>query len=66
MQDVATLGVINVRYCGYIAVVKVNRNNNRTGPLQQRMDIEDQPEGGANALNVNRFLPLQLLFFDCC
>ncbi|CAA7408604.1 unnamed protein product [Spirodela intermedia] len=52
-HDVTTLGVINVRYCGYVAVVTVNRNENRTGPLQQRVDIEDQPEGGANALNVN-------------
>ncbi|MQM15558.1 hypothetical protein Taro_048505 [Colocasia esculenta] len=52
-HDVATLGTINVRYCGYVAVVKVNRNENRTGSLQQRVDIEDQPEGGANALNVN-------------
>ncbi|CAA6671503.1 unnamed protein product [Spirodela intermedia] len=49
-HDVTTLGVINVRYCGYVAVVTVNRNENRTGPLQQRVDIEDQPEGDLRLL----------------
>ncbi|XP_058100419.1 protein REDUCED CHLOROPLAST COVERAGE 1 [Magnolia sinica] len=52
-HDVATLGVINVRYCGYIVVVKVDGNKeSKTGPLQS-VDINDQPEGGANALNIN-------------
>lgn len=55
------MGVINVRYCGYVAVVTVSRNESRTGPLQQRVDIEDQPEGGANALNVNRFFSIAKL-----
>ncbi|GAY45712.1 hypothetical protein CUMW_091440 [Citrus unshiu] len=52
-HDVATLGVVNVRYCGYIAVVKVQeRENKKVGPLFQSIELE-QPEGGANALNIN-------------
>lgn len=51
----ATLGVVNVRYCGYIAVVKVQgRENKKVSPLSQSIELE-QPEGGANALNINRF-----------
>ncbi|XP_078429135.1 tetratricopeptide repeat (TPR)-like superfamily protein isoform X2 [Wolffia australiana] len=52
-HDVTTLGVINVRYGGYIAVVSVIRNDSTSGSVRQRVEIEDQPEGGANALNVN-------------
>lgn len=55
MQDVATLGVVNVRYCGYVAVVKVQeRENTKVSPLFQSIELE-QHEGGANALNINRF-----------
>ncbi|KAJ4956545.1 hypothetical protein NE237_013328 [Protea cynaroides] len=51
-HDIATLGVVNVRYCGYIAVVKVdNIEISEVGPFQS-IEI-DQPEGGANALNIN-------------
>ncbi|KAJ6799447.1 protein TSS [Iris pallida] len=53
-HDVATLGVINVRYCGYIAVVKVKQYDKSNMDLPLRtVDIADQPEGGANALNIN-------------
>ncbi|KAI8023162.1 Protein TSS [Camellia lanceoleosa] len=53
-QDIATLGVVNVRYCGYIAVVKVEgRESVKTGPPLQIPELIDQPEGGANALNIN-------------
>ncbi|XP_044501218.1 protein TSS-like isoform X2 [Mangifera indica] len=52
-HDVATLGVVNVRYCGYVAIVKVDeRGNKKVGPLPQSFELE-QPEGGANALNIN-------------
>lgn len=56
MQDVTALGVVNVRYCGYIAVVKVNHHEKSKAnfPLQF-IDIKDQPEGGAHALNINRY-----------
>ncbi|KAJ0111836.1 hypothetical protein Patl1_00605 [Pistacia atlantica] len=52
-HDVATLGVVNVRYCGYVAIVKVDeRGNKNVGPPSQSVELE-QPEGGANALNIN-------------
>lgn len=44
-----------VRHCGFTAVVKVLSEENWVGkPVPQDIEIEDQPEGGANALNVNR------------
>ncbi|OMO64301.1 Tetratricopeptide-like helical [Corchorus capsularis] len=52
-HDISTLGVINVRYCGYIAIVKVQgRENEKSSPPAQSIELE-QPEGGANALNIN-------------
>ncbi|XVE94173.1 hypothetical protein REPUB_Repub01dG0259100 [Reevesia pubescens] len=54
VHDTSTLGVVVVRHCGYTAVVKVSAKVNWEGnPIPQDTDIEDQPEGGANALNVN-------------
>ncbi|GAY48522.1 hypothetical protein CUMW_112300 [Citrus unshiu] len=53
-QDTSTLGVVIIRHSGYTAVVKVSAEVNWDGhPIPQDIDIEDQPEGGANALNVN-------------
>ncbi|KAM1707770.1 hypothetical protein ACFX13_000914 [Malus domestica] len=53
-HDVNTLGVVNVRYCGYIAVVKVEgKENKKVGSPSQSIEFVDQPEGGANALNIN-------------
>ncbi|XVF80234.1 hypothetical protein PTKIN_Ptkin15bG0054500 [Pterospermum kingtungense] len=52
-HDISTLGVLNVRYCGYIAMVKVEGTKNEKGcPSSQSLELE-QPEGGANALNIN-------------
>lgn len=57
LQDTSTLGVVIIRHCGYTAVVKVLMEVNWEGnPIPQDIDIEDQPEGGANALNVNRLV----------
>ncbi|XP_044463968.1 protein TSS-like [Mangifera indica] len=54
VHDTSTLGVVIIRHCGYTAVVKVLMEVNWEGnPIPQDIDIEDQPEGGANALNVN-------------
>ncbi|GMH13786.1 hypothetical protein Nepgr_015627 [Nepenthes gracilis] len=54
VHDTSTLGVAVVRHCGYTAIVKVSAEANWEGnPIPQDIDIEDQPEGGANALNVN-------------
>ncbi|XP_050386803.1 protein REDUCED CHLOROPLAST COVERAGE 1 isoform X2 [Argentina anserina] len=53
-HDVTTLGVVNVRYCGYIAVVKVEgKETKKVNSPSQSMDLLDQREGGANALNIN-------------
>lgn len=55
LQDTSTLGVLIIRHSGYTAVVKVSAEVNWDGhPIPQDIDIEDQTEGGANALNVNR------------
>lgn len=54
VHDTATLGVVILKHCGYTAVVKVSGHTQtepESSPLD--IDIEDQPEGGANALNVN-------------
>ncbi|ONK68213.1 uncharacterized protein A4U43_C05F8870 [Asparagus officinalis] len=52
-HDFITLGVMNVWYCGYIAIVKVNNfDKSKLDPLQA-IDIEDQPDGGSNAQNIN-------------
>ncbi|XP_052198927.1 protein REDUCED CHLOROPLAST COVERAGE 2 [Diospyros lotus] len=54
VHDTSTLGVVVVRHCGYTAVVKVVSEVNWEGkPVPEDIEIEDQPEGGANALNVN-------------
>lgn len=58
MQDITTLGVVYVRYCGYVVVVKVEGgvNENVNSLSHQNIELFDQPEGGGNALNINRFL----------
>ena len=49
------MGVVVVRHCGFTAIVKVAAEYNLDGGrIPQDIDIEDQSEGGANALNVNR------------
>lgn len=55
LQDTSTLGVLTVRYCGYTAIVKVSGDIKKGSYSTQDIDIEDQPDGGANALNVNRY-----------
>ncbi|XP_059651235.1 protein REDUCED CHLOROPLAST COVERAGE 1 [Cornus florida] len=58
-HDTSTLGVVIVRYCGYVATVKVEgRENKEVSPPLESLELFDQPEGGANALNINslRFL----------
>ncbi|XP_061355270.1 protein REDUCED CHLOROPLAST COVERAGE 2 isoform X2 [Gastrolobium bilobum] len=54
VHDTPTLGAVIIRHCGYTAVVKVSAETDWEGsPNSLEIDIEDQPEGGANALNVN-------------
>nr|XP_016452281.1 PREDICTED: protein TSS isoform X2 [Nicotiana tabacum] len=54
VHDTCTLGVVVVRHCGYTAIVKVAAEVNwGSNPIPQDIEIDDQAEGGANALNVN-------------
>ncbi|KAH6835956.1 Tetratricopeptide repeat superfamily protein [Perilla frutescens var. hirtella] len=54
VHDTSTLGVVVVRHCGHTAIVKVSGEMDWNGEsVPQDIDIEDHPEGGANALNIN-------------
>jgi protein TIF31 len=44
-----------VRHCGYTAMVKVIGDVKKQKCFRQDIEINDQPEGGANALNINRY-----------
>lgn len=53
-HDVDSLGIINLRYCGYVAVAKVNGiDKTKVNSSIKPINIADQPEGGAHALNIN-------------
>ncbi|KAL0379395.1 UNVERIFIED_CONTAM: protein TSS [Sesamum angustifolium] len=53
-HDIATLGVVNIRYSGYIATVKVlGLDDNIVNRPVQSQELVDQSDGGANALNIN-------------
>lgn len=55
LQDTSTLGVVVVRHCGYTATMNVLAETDcNSSSVSEDIDIEDQPEGGANALNANR------------
>ncbi|KAF7814390.1 protein TSS isoform X1 [Senna tora] len=51
--DTSSLVVVVVHHCGYTATVRVVGNVNMRKPEVQDIDIDDQPDGGANALNIN-------------
>ncbi|KAF3450909.1 hypothetical protein FNV43_RR06998 [Rhamnella rubrinervis] len=53
VRDTSSLGVVNIRHCGYNATVKVVGNVKRRKCESQDIEIDDQPDGGANSLNVN-------------
>ncbi|GAB2225638.1 hypothetical protein Droror1_Dr00006435 [Drosera rotundifolia] len=55
VNDVSSLGMVTVRYCGYVATVRVVGDAKKIHENED-IKIDDQPEGGANALNVNRLL----------
>ncbi|GJM87215.1 hypothetical protein PR202_ga03149 [Eleusine coracana subsp. coracana] len=65
VHDTPTLGVVVVKHCGYTAVVQVPVDTQLTAAslAQQDIHIEDQPEGGSNALNVNS---LRMLLHKSC
>ncbi|KAK9229464.1 hypothetical protein WN944_022426 [Citrus x changshan-huyou] len=61
-SDTSSLGTVIIRHCGYTAVVKV------VGDVKERfgtrdIEIEDQPNGGANSLNINRCEIVTQCFF---
>ncbi|KAH9666958.1 protein TSS [Citrus sinensis] len=51
-MDTSSLGTVIVRHCGYTAVVKVVGDVTEKFGTQD-IEIEDQPDGGANSLNIN-------------
>ncbi|GAV78233.1 LOW QUALITY PROTEIN: eIF3_p135 domain-containing protein/TPR_12 domain-containing protein, partial [Cephalotus follicularis] len=53
VHDTSSLGIVNVRLCGYTATVKVVGDVKKEKCDAQDIKIDDQPDGGANALNMN-------------
>lgn len=53
VHDTATLGLVIVRHQGFTALVSALGMPAEMESLPDDIAIEDQPEGGANALNVN-------------
>ncbi|KAK7294066.1 hypothetical protein RJT34_16949 [Clitoria ternatea] len=53
VHDTSSLAVVFVHHCGYTATVKVVGNVNLRKPKIRDIEIDDQPDGGANALNIN-------------
>lgn len=49
------MSMVSVRHCGYTAIVKVVGDIKVDKSLPLDIEIDDQPDGGANALNINRF-----------
>ncbi|KAJ8444710.1 hypothetical protein Cgig2_030384 [Carnegiea gigantea] len=53
-HDISSLGFVNLRYAGYIVTVKVEAKDDKpVDSLSPTINAFDQPEGGANALNIN-------------
>lgn len=53
-QDTSSLGIVIVRHCGYTATVRVVGEVKKRNCEAQDIEINDQPDGGSNALNINR------------
>ncbi|KAJ8440653.1 hypothetical protein Cgig2_031070 [Carnegiea gigantea] len=53
-HDISSLGLVNLRYGAYIVAVKVEAKEHvSVDSLSPMIESFDQPEGGANALNIN-------------
>ncbi|KAJ6348343.1 hypothetical protein OIU76_004753 [Salix suchowensis] len=63
VHDTSSLSTVIVRLCGYTATVKVVGNVKKKKFDAQDIEIDDQPDGGANALNINS---LRVLLHKCC
>ncbi|CAH9075729.1 unnamed protein product [Cuscuta epithymum] len=66
-HDTLSLGMVTVRHCGYTAIVKVAAGHAEERSLVQDIVIDEQPDGGANALNINslRYLLLNPRMLEC-
>ncbi|XP_060167908.1 protein REDUCED CHLOROPLAST COVERAGE 3 [Lycium barbarum] len=53
IHDTSSLGMVVVKHCGYTAIVKVVGDIRVDRSLPQDIKIDDQADGGANALNIN-------------
>ncbi|KAF5739070.1 hypothetical protein HS088_TW12G00268 [Tripterygium wilfordii] len=53
VHDTSSIGIVVVRHCGYTATVKVVGDVKKGISGAPDIEIEDQTDGGANALNVN-------------
>ncbi|XP_057772797.1 protein REDUCED CHLOROPLAST COVERAGE 3 [Salvia miltiorrhiza] len=53
VHDTSSLGIVVVKHRGYTATVKVVGDVKSGRNLLKDIEIEDQPDGGANALNIN-------------
>ncbi|KAK8514278.1 hypothetical protein V6N12_008989 [Hibiscus sabdariffa] len=53
VHDTSSLGTVTVKHCGYTAIVTVvdDMKKEKSGALD--IEVDDQPDGGANALNIN-------------
>ncbi|XP_074312672.1 protein REDUCED CHLOROPLAST COVERAGE 3-like isoform X1 [Silene latifolia] len=51
VRDVSSFGSVTIKYCGHTATVRVVGDVRKNLHLHD-IDVEDQPDGGANALNV--------------
>lgn len=49
------MGTVVVRHCGCTAIVKVVGDVKKEKYMAQNIEIDDQLDGGANALNINRY-----------
>lgn len=59
LQDISSLGSVNLRYAGYIVTVRVKvKEDAPVDSLSPSIEYFDQPEGGANTLNINRLVSL--------
>ncbi|KAK5825583.1 hypothetical protein PVK06_020439 [Gossypium arboreum] len=53
VHDTSALGTVIVRHCGYTAIVSVVGDVKKEKSGARDIEIDDQPNGGANALNIN-------------
>ncbi|KAI3786001.1 hypothetical protein L1987_45127 [Smallanthus sonchifolius] len=53
IHDTSSMSTVFVRHCGYTATIKIVGDIKKSKFMSQDIVIDDQPEGGANALNIN-------------